>query len=255
MGMGGFVFNQVTGPIRRTGFNVSAAYHLQLGESSMKYRGDRKALSFGVSFSMQQYFADREKLKTRIVNDPTIQTAYNYQLIPDASFGIYYHYANNYYVGLSVNNLIQSRLDLLNTDTIATNHIVRHYYLMAGYNYDTGGDIILQPTLFVQTLEVVPFQAEVTLRGIYKHSFWVGASYRYQDAVVGMIGVQNFYFRFGYSYDYTLSDLRSYNFGSHEISLTLFLMNQEFNHKGRTYEGEKIRRKRNKGYKPDILDF
>ncbi len=255
MGIGGYVFNQVTGPIRRTGFSVSGAYHLRLGESSMRHGGDRKALSFGLSLSMQQYFADREKLKTRIANDPTIQAAYNYQLIPDASFGIYYHYANNYYVGLSVNNLIQSRLDLLNTDTIAVNHIVRHYYLMGGYNFDMSGDIILQPTILIQTLEILPFQAEITLRSIYKRNFWIGCSYRHKDAIVGMLGVQNYYFRFGYSYDYTLSDLRSYNVGSHEISLTLFLMNQEFNHQGKTYQGEKIRRQRNKGYKPDIIDF
>jgi len=51
--------------------------------------------------------------------------------------------------------------------------------------------------------------------------FGVGLAYRVGDAVSGIL---QFYFspnfNMGYSYDYTLTPLRHYNSGSHEIHLT-----------------------------------
>jgi hypothetical protein len=48
----------------------------------------------------------------------------------------------------------------------------------------------------------------------------VGASYRSGDAIVGIFEYQvDRKLRIGYSYDYTLSELKSYSSGSHEIML------------------------------------
>ena len=104
-------------------------------------------------------------------------------------------------------------------------------------------------------IEATPFQAEVTGRVFYDKSFYVGAGYRYLDAVSGLVGYKNDNFLVGYSYDYTLSDLQGYNSGSHEINVMLFLM------KKTTQRGRKSRRGKNAGnaprdnYNPDIQDF
>ena len=45
------------------------------------------------------------------------------------------------------------------------------------------------------------------------------------DAIIALIGLARNKFQFGYSFDYTLSKLSDYSFGSHEISLTFFLGN------------------------------
>ena len=50
--------------------------------------------------------------------------------------------------------------------------------------------------------------------------FWVGASYRNRDAIVAILEYQiNRKLRLGYSYDYTISKLRTIESGSHEIML------------------------------------
>ncbi|MCX6238073.1 MAG: PorP/SprF family type IX secretion system membrane protein [Bacteroidia bacterium] len=42
------------------------------------------------------------------------------------------------------------------------------------------------------------------------------------DAVIAMIGIQKEKFQFGYSFDFSLSNVAAYSFGSHEISLVFF---------------------------------
>jgi type IX secretion system PorP/SprF family membrane protein len=59
--------------------------------------------------------------------------------------------------------------------------------------------------------------------GLYynKDPFIAGLWYRTGDAVIALIGLQNNYFKFGYSYDVTISKLSGNTAGSHEISLQM----------------------------------
>ncbi|WP_319503424.1 type IX secretion system membrane protein PorP/SprF [uncultured Draconibacterium sp.] len=43
------------------------------------------------------------------------------------------------------------------------------------------------------------------------------------DAIIALIGFAREKFQFGYSFDYTLSELSNYSYGSHELSLTFFI--------------------------------
>lgn len=253
MGLGGVIFNQVTGPTRRTGATVSSAYHMKVTKN--KYNKESKTLSFGAAFTISQYTVEKDRLKTRIPDDPTIDKAFNYGLIPDLSFGLYYHNANKYYIGLSALNLIQSSVDLLNTDTSNVNKVVRNYYIMSGGNIDISDKISLQPSVLFQMIETLPYQIDGTLLAWYKRTVFMGISYRHQDAVAVLVGYKNNMFRFGYSYDYILSDIAGFVSGSHEINLTLYLLNQEWSQGRKIRNGKKTRKKRDKGYKPDIYDF
>ncbi len=42
------------------------------------------------------------------------------------------------------------------------------------------------------------------------------------DALIAMVGIQKEKFQFGYSFDFSLSNIAAYSYGSHEISLTFF---------------------------------
>ena len=66
--------------------------------------------------------------------------------------------------------------------------------------------------------------------GIYmiEKSFQFGGWFRNNfdvrpDAIIVLVGFAREKFQFGYSFDYTLSKLSNYSYGSHEVSLTFFL--------------------------------
>jgi len=65
--------------------------------------------------------------------------------------------------------------------------------------------------------------------GIYMKEDWLAFGLWYRnnlsvrpDALIAMIGIQKEKFQFGYSFDFSLSNVAAYSYGSHEISLTFF---------------------------------
>ena len=65
--------------------------------------------------------------------------------------------------------------------------------------------------------------------------FLVGVWYRHgienPDAFIFMVGVQQDYFKVGYSYDVTVSELSNSVYGAHEITLGFLLPVPEQKHK------------------------
>lgn len=97
------------------------------------------------------------------------------------------------------------------------------YYFLAGGNIPVSRTLyIVQPSLFVRAAKGHT-QVEATLRATYNQRFWGGASYRYDDAVVLMAGVDIQHFRLGYAYDIGISGLAKESHGSHEILASYFL--------------------------------
>jgi hypothetical protein len=53
----------------------------------------------------------------------------------------------------------------------------------------------------------------------FKDDYWGGLSYRTNGDIVAMGGVRYNNIYIGYSFDYTLSRIMNYSYGSHELSL------------------------------------
>ena len=237
-GIGAAFFNEASGPTRRTGMNFSTAYHLVVKQESFK---EQLTLSVGLQGSLTQHVLDKEQLTTYVVEDPTIQKAYNYQLVPDVGFGVYLHKSNKIYVGLSSLNLVQTKHDLYNLVNDVNNRLVRNYFLSGGMNFDFKTKarkiISLKPSLLFRMIEATPMQFDINVKAIYDKTFWAGVSYRHNDAVAALVGVRIYQMLVGYSYDFTVSDMKNYTYGSHELSLTLIL-------------NEGLKRKKGKGKAP-----
>ncbi len=232
-GIGGAIFNEATGPTRRTGFNFSTAYHLVLKQQS---RRDQLTLSMGLQGSLTQHILDKTQLTTYVPDDPTIMQSYNYQLIPDVGFGFLLHKSNQFYVGISALNLIQTKKDLYNLNNKITNKIVRNYFLTGGYTFNFEAakhkKFVFQPSLLFRMIEATPMQFDINAKLTYENKMWVGLSYRHKDAIVTIIGVRIYQLLVGYAYDITTSDIRNYSMGTHEIALT-FILNEGYNNKRR----------------------
>lgn len=220
-GFGGTLFNDVAGPSRRTGMNINTAYHLQLDK-----RNEHK-LGFGLGVSLTQHMIDVNELNTYLPDDPAVLRGYNNQLVPDANFGLFYRFLDKGYAGLSAHNLVELNRDLYDFQDAFVNPLERTYYFLGGYNFSFGDKWGMKTSTLVQMIETTTTQFDVTALGVYNNMIWLGASYRHTDAVAVLVGGQAGPFRFGYSYDYTLSDIGDYSQGSHEIFLELQFYNND----------------------------
>ena len=66
-------------------------------------------------------------------------------------------------------------------------------------------------------------QGEASFKVYYSESVWGGLSYRTNNSLIGLVGLQVDNIFFGYSFDWSFSDISNYSFGSHEITLTVKL--------------------------------
>jgi type IX secretion system PorP/SprF family membrane protein len=89
----------------------------------------------------------------------------------------------------------------------------------------------LTPNVNIKT-DAASTQLDVNLTYMYKNTFWVGATYRMQDAIAPMLGykfqkgtVRGL--KIGYSYDVTTSTLKGHSSGSHEIMLGYCFKNEK----------------------------
>lgn len=217
IGFGGSIFNDVAGPSRRTGMNLNAAYHLQLDKAN------NHRLGMGMGVSLTQHLIDVTRLSTYLPDDPAVTGGYNNQIVPDANVGIFYYFKDKGYAGLSAYNLVQVNRNLYDYQNTFSNSLVRTYYFLGGYNFTLSKNFGFKVATLVQGIETGTVQFDGTGLFTFKDYVWLGASYRHTDAVAFLIGGQIGPFKLGYSYDYTLSDIAKYSYGSHEIFLELQL--------------------------------
>lgn len=217
--VGGLIYNDKTGPMSRLGAQASYAYHLKITEGGAK-------LSFGISGMIYQTFLDKSNLTTDQPGDMAIQSGNDRALAPDATFGMYF-YNTKYYVGLSVPQLIESKLKYSGTGS-AENKLYRHYFFTAGYRYGFKDYYVLEPSFLVKYVNSAPVQYDLNAKLHYKEFIWGGVSYRNQESVIPMIGINYNQISIGFAYDFTLSNLRTHTSGSMEV---FFAFN--FNRKGK----------------------
>lgn len=233
IGAGLSVYSDKLGQFSYLGFKVAGSYKFRVGEGN---------LGLGVSLGMVSVkLNDGWISNDPFTLDPTIPDAGISSSSFDADFGGYYEIKDKLYVGLSVLHLPSSTLQKnLSASDLFSYKVARHYYIMAGYQYNLQGiDLSLLPSTFIKT-DGSSTQMDFNVIALYKNMFWAGASYRLQDAVAPMIGVQKTgiakkgTLKVGYSYDVTTSTIKRYSNGSHEIMV------------GFCYDIEKIDKKEKK---------
>lgn len=218
MGIGGYVFSDVTGPTRRNGINFSYAYHVKFT--------DQLKLSMAINAGILSYGIDGTEISFSDQNDNVLSQQPENNVFPDAGFS-FYLYSPRFYFGASAPQLIQNQLDFDGSIKDPSGRLVNHYFAIAGYTFDLNNDFQLEPNALLKYVKPTPAQYELTLRSIYKETVWLGASYREADAVV-LIGGFTFQdnISFGYSYDIIQSNIANYSTGSHEIMLSIRFNNK-----------------------------
>ena len=206
------IINDVTGPISVINAILSASYILPVN-------GDN-SFSLGASASLMQYSFDNSKitLEDDGVPDPALSEGGVDKVIGNSFTAAAYYFNSDYFIGLSIPNILGSDLDISNDKK--KNKLENHYYLNGGVNFNLKNKIKIVPSLMIKKIGATPLQLDVNTRVIYNNLIWGGLSYRTQDAVIVMLGLDYSDYNIAYSYDITTSSIRLPSAGSHGLLFT-----------------------------------
>jgi type IX secretion system PorP/SprF family membrane protein len=209
MGYGGYLYYDVTGPTSKAGLTGSYAYNISVT--------DDIRVSMGVSFGIMQFKVDGTQINLKDKSDLALQGTVN-SIVPDANFGVYM-YASNFYAGFSTSQLINTKLRFYEQAT-SLNKLKSHFYFTGGYIWEINNQFTVEPSAMLKGTAPKQIQVDFNTRVIYLDMVWAGLSYRSKDALSFLVGyTYDNKIYFGYSYDFTVTELRKYNSGTHEIMI------------------------------------
>ncbi|MCB0402563.1 MAG: type IX secretion system membrane protein PorP/SprF [Flavobacteriales bacterium] len=204
---------------------LAYSYHLMLGPGTLGIGAE-----VGV---INKSYGDNFVAIDNYLNDPSIPNASTSAMTFDAGFGLYYHIKDKMYVGISTLHIPQTELkDVAANGPPGSAGALsyaqsRHYYVMAGYDWDIRKDQmwILKPSILAKT-DAASTQLDANAIILYNKLVWGGVSYRVQDAVAALAGVDFTKvspslkgLKLGVSYDVTTSALGDHSSGSLEFML------------------------------------
>jgi type IX secretion system PorP/SprF family membrane protein len=211
VGLGVVISNDKIGITNETDFYGSYAYHIPTKSG---------IISMGLSAGFSYFRSQFSDLTVWDPDDPVYETNSLSNVLPNFGAGVYY-YSQKFYAGFSVPQILSYDADqAFHIKVEKTHQVVRHYFLTSGMIVETGGELKLRPSMMVRYTSNAPAQFDLNMNLIISDIIWFGATYRSEDAIVVLAAYQvNKKMRIGYSYDITLSDIKTYSTGSHEIVL------------------------------------
>jgi type IX secretion system PorP/SprF family membrane protein len=216
IGVGGTVMRQTIGITEK--YTAEAVY-------SYRIRWGRGTLAMGVQGSvrlLRSDFSQVEAIQPKDL-DQAIPVGIQSKFVPNFGAGLYYK-SNSFYVGFSVPRILQTNIDLADTELTISREVL-HMYLMGGITFELSETVDLQPQVLLKYVDGAPFDGDVNANLIFNDKFTTGISYRLggsQRSGIGesislLLAIQlTDDILFGASYDATLSELRNYNNGTFE---------------------------------------
>ncbi|NTS41752.1 PorP/SprF family type IX secretion system membrane protein [Flavisolibacter sp. BT320] len=215
LGLGGYIYHDVTGPTARTGLQMAYAYHIPVKENS--------SVSFGLEARLQQLSFDREKLQQELGGiDPVVAGSHS-RIKADAGAGIAYS-SPRFQAGIAISQLVQSKYnlyELVGTEA-AQSKLYRHYYLHGNYTFIADEFTKITPNLLLIYLPNAPVEVQGGTRIMHNDLLWYGLSWRARQGWMISAGVKlKEKFTAGYSFDIYNAPLTVYQKGSsgHELLL------------------------------------
>ena len=210
LGMGFSVIADGIGPVQEQNVYADASYTMETS-----YQGH---LAFGIKGGITFQNINLDKLQYEDNSDVLIN-ADPHKTMPNFGAGLFY-YTDNYYLGLSIPNILKTRHFVKESGVIAKASENMHYFLTSGYVFELNQDVKLKPSVMVKAAPGSPVSFDLSANALFREKLEAGLSWREGDSVSGMI---NFLFspnlKIGYAYDYTLTNLSQFNSGSHEVFL------------------------------------
>ncbi|MFD1187017.1 PorP/SprF family type IX secretion system membrane protein [Pontibacter rugosus] len=194
-------------------------------------------LAFGVAVGASQYTLDGTKLDPgNEMPDKAIPQGRISQILPDLKLGAFFN-TERFYAGLSAASIIPFKDDKTEVTTPRP-----HFFLSSGYVFDLNRNVRLKPSILLKEDFRSPTSVDINGFVLLHNRVWFGASYRtamplFTNQQMKQLGKRNALalitqiyatpkLRIGYSYDISLSELKSYS--SHEVSLGYTFLKKKY---------------------------
>jgi type IX secretion system PorP/SprF family membrane protein len=237
VGVGLSVANDIIGPSRTTGINLSYAYRIKMGKSK---------LAIGIQGGVQNYNANWKGLIIDDQTDDVFLQDVNL-ILPNFGMGLYFS-NEHFYVGASSPRLVE--YDMTEGGSSSNDiyaRAVRHFYFTTGAAIPLQGDaIVFKPSFLWKNVGAdkrlskldpfrdigAPNEFDIDLSLLFQQTLWIGASFRsafsikpleknprssVESADVWVSYVLKNGLRIGAAYDYPLTDLNKVTSGAFEL--------------------------------------
>lgn len=163
-----------------------------------------------------EYYIPDDENHTQPGDDPAINQEDLSKILFDMGLGAFLT-GNKYYAGIALSHLTKPKFTIGQTGEF---FLAPHMYFTGGYTLNLTPTWDIQPSAYIMT-DFVSSQYNMNANVVYKQMYWGGISYRVQEAVVFMGGLElKNGILVGYSYDWNVSDVGRYVGGSHEVTLS-----------------------------------
>lgn len=222
-----FTFH-VPSPRNRAGFGVNFIND-KIGYTSQQWAtfsyayilpvGKTAHLALGLRGGMMNYRINWSEVTATDLQDPLLSTNARSLVMPTVGTGAFFS-SDRFYAGLSVPHILNTPLMRRAPGYDAVARLYRHAYFTMGYVFGINKAVQWKPSILLKYAPGAPLELDVNLMAYIARRFWIGASWRSNDAVALMMDFQIAkHLRLGYAYDYTTTELRNFNSGTHEFLL------------------------------------
>ncbi len=194
--------------------NLSYAYKIELSKGILGIGSQLSLINRNIDFSNFIAIDGNDPVFTGVGDKSS-------SLMADVGLGLFYEVTDQYYMGLSVSNLLKTKGATFTEGSSGQPVLDRTFYLSGGYSFELPNHpgLRFSPSLLLKSNLA---STQISLSSIlqYNNKFWGGVTYNMQtaDAIAFLLGVQSKNFKIGYAYDLPLSSINPA--GSHEIMIS-----------------------------------
>lgn len=211
VGIGLEVVADQIGPKHTSAAYLDYAYRMNLG---------RGKLAFGLGAGVVSYRVNWAEVDYKDQGDAYAQLGSTSITKPDFKFGFYFN-NKHFYIGGSATHLNQEAYTVVKDSLTFSAKMTTHNFLTFGRAFQLSENVLFSPSVMLRSAKGVrQGNADLNLNFKFRETLWLGVSLRSEKSLVALVqyNITNA-FKVGYSYDLTMSRLRTYQSGTHEIVL------------------------------------
>lgn len=167
---GGHIINDRTGEISQTGVYGQYAYKIEFGG-----RADQ-SVTIGLSAGLVQYRANLSEIQFFDAQEESVTD--DNLLHPDFGLGVFYHFEDRYYAGISMPQIIGLNTRFVTPDRDFNIDRVQHLYAVVGGYFQVtwfGNETsFVEPSMWVKYAPNAPLNIDLNARYQISELIWVG---------------------------------------------------------------------------------